>query len=83
VSQGERKVLSKVVPIYPQLARKANLSGVVKLDAVVAPDGKVQFTQLVGGNPIFVQAAEDAVRKWRFEPASKQTVERIELRFNR
>ncbi|MBI1740267.1 MAG: energy transducer TonB [Candidatus Koribacter versatilis] len=75
-------MLSKIVPAYPELARRTNVHGVVKLDALVAPDGRVKLTEVIGGNPILVQAAVDAVRKWRFEPASQQTKERIELKFN-
>lgn len=81
-TEGTRKVLSKIVPAYPELARRTNVHGVVKLDALVAPDGRVKLTEVIGGNPILVQAAVDAVRKWRFEPASQQTKERIELKFN-
>jgi len=79
---GTRKVLSRVLPAYPELARRTNVSGTVKLDALVASDGKVKATEVIGGNPILVQAAVDAVRKWRFEASAQQTKERIELKFN-
>jgi len=62
--EADRKVLSKVASTYPELARRTNLHGVVKLVVVVAPDGKVTSTEVVGGNPVLVQAAVDAVRKW-------------------
>ncbi len=80
--EGSRKVVSRVMPVYPELARRTNISGTVKLDAVIAPDGKVKATDVIGGNPILVQAAVDAVRKWRFEAAAQQTKERIELKFS-
>jgi len=59
---GERKVLGRVLPDYPELARRTNVSGTVKLDALVAPDGKVKATEVIGGNPILVQAVVEAVR---------------------
>jgi len=79
---GSRKVVSRVMPVYPELARRTNVTGTVKLDALIALDGKVKATEVIGGNPILVQAALEAVRKWRFEAASQQTKERIELKFN-
>jgi TonB family protein len=79
---GSRKVLSRVMPVYPELARRTNVTGTVKLDALIAPDGKVAATEVVGGNPILIQCAVDAVRKWRFEASAQQTKQRIELKFN-
>jgi protein TonB len=79
---GSRKTLSRVMPVYPELARRLNVNGTVKLDALIAPDGKVASTEVVGGNPILIQAAVDAVRKWRFEPSAQQTKQRIELKFS-
>ena len=81
-SGGSRKVLNRVMPVYPELARRTNVTGTVKLDATIAPDGRVTATEVVGGNPILIQAAVDAVRKWKFETSAQQTKERIELKFN-
>ncbi len=80
--EADRKVLSKVAPVYPDLARRTNVHGVVKLVVVVAPDGKVASTEVVGGNPVLVQAAVEAVRKWRYEAAPQQTHRVVELRFD-
>jgi TonB family protein len=77
-----RKVASRVAPVYPELARKLNLRGVVKLVVVVAPDGKVLSAEVMGGNPVLTQAAIDAVRRWRYEPAPQQTQSVVELRFD-
>ena len=78
----ERKLVSKVAPLYPDLARKLHLRGVVKLVIVIAPDGKVKSTQVLGGNPVLTQAAIDAVTKWRYEAAPQQTHGIVELRFD-
>ena len=68
-----RKVVSKVAPVYPDLARKLDLRGVVKSVVLIAPDGKVTSTEVMGGNPVLTQAAVDAVRQWRYEAATQQT----------
>jgi TonB family protein len=78
----ERKVVTRVAPVYPDLARKLKLRGVVKLIVVIAPDGKVKSTEVMGGNPVLTQAAVEAVRGWRYEPAPEQTHGVVELRFD-
>ena len=78
----ERKVKSKVSPTYPEIARKMGLAGVVKLEVTVLPNGIVKDTKVIGGNPILVNAAQDAVKKWRFEPASDESVGVIEFKFD-
>ncbi len=77
-----RKVVNKVAPIYPDLARRLNLHGVVKLVVVIAPDGSVKSTEVIGGNPVLTQAAVNAVRKWRYEATPEQTHGLVELRFD-
>jgi TonB family protein len=80
-SQVERKVLSKAIPVYPDLARRTHISGVVKLRATIAPNGTVRSIEPVGGNPVLIKAAQDAVTKWRYVSAPEETRETIELRF--
>jgi len=80
--EAERKILFRVVPKYPDLARKMNVRGVVKLTVVIEPDGRVKSTSVIGGNPVLVQAAVEAVRLWRYETASQQTQKLVELRFD-
>jgi outer membrane biosynthesis protein TonB len=50
-SESSRKVVTKIIPQYPGLARAANLQGVVKADVTVAPTGKVQSIEVRGGHP--------------------------------
>jgi TonB family protein len=82
-AQGElnRKVHSKVAPTYPELARRINLRGTVKLLVVVLPNGNVKDTKVMGGNPILVNAAIDALKKWKFEPSQDETSGTIEFKF--
>jgi periplasmic protein TonB len=75
-------VRSKVVPDYPALARHMNVRGKVKIEAIVSPDGHVISTRVVGGSPLLVNVAADAVKKWRFEPESKETTELVEFDFD-
>lgn len=77
----ERKVTLRVEPQYPELARKMRLQGVVKVEAMVRPNGSVRATRVLGGNPVLVEAAADAVRKWKFEAASSETTQVVELTF--
>ena len=80
-SQHARKVVRMVNPVYPDLARRLQMSGVVKLRATVAPDGSVKLIEPVGGHPVLIRAAQDAVTKWKFAPAPAETRELIELNF--
>jgi protein TonB len=80
-AQNERKVLERVAPAYPDLARRANLTGLVKIEVTVRPNGTVKEARIAGGNPVLCSAAVDAVRKWKFEPAANETTEIVQLRF--
>ncbi len=77
-----RKVKSKITPVYPELAKRMSISGVVKVQVVVAPNGSVKSTKIVGGHPLLVNAAVDAIKKWRFEPASDETTGVVEFKFD-
>ena len=77
----KRKVKTRVTPDYPLLAKQMNVTGKVKIETTIAPDGHVTGTKIVGGSPLLVGAAVDAVKKWRFEPAAKETIEIIEFEF--
>jgi TonB family protein len=74
-------VITRVVPDYPELARQMHLKGVVKVEAVVRANGSVKSTRVLGGNPVLVESAQAAVSKWKFEAASGDTTEVVELTF--
>jgi TonB family protein len=78
---AKRKVKTKVAPDYPALAKQMNIYGKVRIEAVIAADGHVISTRVVGGSPVLVNAAVDALKKWRFEPAPKDSIEIIEFAF--
>jgi TonB family protein len=77
-----RKPKSKVAPLYPDLARRMNITGVVKVLITVTPSGSVKDAKLVGGHPVLANAALDAVRKWRFETAPLESTGIVEFRFD-
>jgi TonB family protein len=78
---AKRKVKARVAAEYPQLARRMGVTGKVKVEVTITTDGKVSNTKIVGGSPVLVSAAVDAVKKWKFEPGPKDTVEIIEFEF--
>jgi TonB family protein len=78
----KRKVRTKVVPQYPEIARQLHLAGKVKVEVTIGADGHVADTKVIGGHPILAVAAVDALKKWRFEPGPKETTEIIELNFD-
>ena len=80
--QVNRKIKTQVQPIYPDVARRMNVHGKVKLQVTVAPDGSVKTIHVLGGHPILAGASQDAVGKWKFEPAPKETTQIIEVNFD-
>jgi periplasmic protein TonB len=81
-SARDRKIIVKVTPQYPSLCRTLKISGSVKVDALVLPSGTVKSIAIKGGHPVLVEAAENAVRQWKWEPVPHETHESVELRFN-
>jgi len=79
---AKRKVKTRVTPEYPTLAKQMGVTGKVKIETTISPDGHVTGTKVVGGSPLLVGAAIEAVKKWRFEPAAKETTEIIEFEFS-
>jgi serine/threonine-protein kinase len=62
------KLLRRVSPEYPSMARSARLQGVVVLEATIGTDGKVTNVRVVRSIPLLDTAAADAVRQWEYEP---------------
>jgi membrane protein involved in colicin uptake len=63
------------------VARNFKLGGIVKMEAIVAPNGTVKAVAIRGGPPILTNAAVDAVRRWKWIPAPHETKEPVELTF--
>ena len=81
VIENGRKIVTRTAPAYPEVARKMNLAGTVKVIAVVAANGNVKSVEPVGGSPVLLKAAEDAVSRWKFAPGGESR-ENVEIHFN-
>ena len=64
----DKRIVTKVDPVYPEAARSAGTQGLVVLDAVIAPDGSVTRLRTISGPEPLVRSAKDAVQSWKFEP---------------
>ena len=62
------KIIKRVIPQYPPLAKQTRVQGTVRLTGIIAKDGTIQQLQLISGHPLLVPAALDAVRLWHYKP---------------
>ena len=81
IEEGKRKVKTKVTPVIPELARRMNITGKVKIEVVIAPDGRVKSARALGGHPVLVQSCQEAVKEWKFESAPEETTQVVEFDF--
>jgi len=58
-----------------------NITGIVRVEVVVSPNGTVKDAKVVGGHPVLANAALEAVRKWRFEPAAMESSGVVDFKF--
>ena len=79
--EGKRKVKTRVSPVYPDLARRMIVTGKVKIEIVIAPDGRVKSTRVIGGHPLLIRPSVDAVKEWKFFPAAAETRQMVEFEF--
>jgi TonB family protein len=76
-----RKLLTRVNPKYPEYLKAHEIGGVVRLMVVVTPNGTVKSVSPVGGNPILVDAATDAVKQWKYAPSDSSDTFEVKLDF--
>lgn len=79
---GKRHFKIFIRPEYPELARHLKIKGTVRVRLLVAPDGRIRNTKVLGGSPLLVQAVVDAVRKWKYEPADAESTEIVKFDFD-
>jgi TonB family protein len=77
-----RKAISHPAPVYPDAARKFSVSGVVKVQVVVATDGHIKDVKVIGGHPMLVIAVQDALKAWQFSPAATESTVNLEFSFH-
>jgi len=80
-AQETRKLISNPAPAYPETARRFRLTGVVKVQVVIAPDGQIKSTKVIGGHPLLVNAVEETLKSWKYAPAGAETTALLEFNF--
>ena len=78
---NDRAVKTKTAPVYPELAKRMKITGVVKVEATVDADGKVTGVKVISGNSALQNAAEDAVRKWKFASGEGTDTVNVDVNF--
>jgi TonB family protein len=78
---GDRGIVSRVPASYPELAKRMKISGQVKVEATVDADGKVTAVKTISGNRMLSAAAEDAVKKWKFEAGPGVGTTEVDVNF--
>jgi periplasmic protein TonB len=64
----EGNLIRRVDPAYPSTAKIARIQGRVVLSAIISKEGTIENVKVLAGHPLLVQAAEDAVKQWRYRP---------------
>jgi TonB family protein len=65
-----KRLIASPRPVYPELARRARIQGIVKLQVKVKADGSLEVQKVLQGEPVLADAAADAVKRWRAKPAT-------------
>jgi TonB family protein len=81
-AQEGRKLISQPAPAYPEVAKHARLSGTVKVEVLIAPDGTVKNVRVIGGHPLFVDATLEALKKWKYAPSNAEVTAALEFNFH-
>jgi protein TonB len=81
-NSSDRKVITRVEPEYPDALKRLYIGGVVRVEVVIAPNGVVKSTKLLGGSPILGQSTMKAIKKWRYAPAASEEVLTVKLEFD-
>ncbi|MGH9817173.1 MAG: TonB family protein [Candidatus Acidiferrales bacterium] len=64
------RLIHRVEPVYPALARQTRTEGTVEVRAVIATDGSMKYVEVLSGHPFFVEATKQAVMQWRYHPTT-------------
>jgi protein TonB len=59
-----------VNPVYPPIARQTRVQGVIVMEAIISKEGSIESLRVLSGNPLLFQAAIDAVKQWKYRPAT-------------
>jgi len=78
---ADRLVKTRVNPLYPEIAKRMKITGIVKMEVTVDPEGKVTAVKTIEGNRMLSMAAEDAVHKWKFAPGEGVETVTVDINF--
>jgi len=76
-----RKPVANPNPEYPEIARRMNISGTVKVELVIAADGTILSAKVLGGHPLLADAVQKALRKWKYAPGAGETTMQLDFKF--
>ena len=79
--EGKRKVKSKTNPVLSEVARRMSITGKVKLEVTIAPDGRVKSVCALGGHPLLVQSCVECVKEWKYETGPEESIQIVEFDF--
>ncbi|MGA3373891.1 MAG: energy transducer TonB [Terracidiphilus sp.] len=81
-SAGDLRAVKSRVPLgYPEIAKRMRIEGEVRIEVTVDAEGKVTGVKTISGNRTLSSAAEDAARKWKFEPGPGSATVNVALTF--
>jgi TonB family protein len=76
-----RKPVVNPDPEYPEIARRMNLNGTVRVEIVIAADGTIKSAKVLGGHPLLAEAVQRALKKWKYAPGTAETTMQLEFKF--
>ncbi len=80
--KSPRKLIYKVDPEYPWDLKRAHIGGVVRMVVVVTPRGTIDSISVIGGNPVLVETALRAVKRWKYAPADSESIIHVNVNFD-
>lgn len=80
--EKSRKLIYKVDPDYPWDLKRAHIGGIVRMIVIVTPRGSVDSISVIGGNPVLVDTAQRAVKKWKYAPADSESIIHVSVDFD-
>lgn len=81
-AQDGRKAITNPAPPYPEVAKKFRLTGIVKVQVVIAADGHIKSVRPIGGHPVLVDSVKQTLKDWKYAPASSETATVLEFEFH-
>jgi periplasmic protein TonB len=80
-AESKRKLVNREEPEYPPAAKAMRIEGVVRMEVVIAANGTPKAVEVKGGHPLLVRAAVNAVHKWKWAAAPRESRELVEVKF--